>query len=369
MEDLIEVSDAKITIRSSLGFLRDVKKKLKELGNEKRNTLFRATVFSKWLDISAFANDNLLLNYIFHHQSEKDSKKYKEKVAEPPKKKKKAAKSSKKKNKADEESPKKMTTYNLYGFMWSLKIYILEIFPNSKYWWKKDPDVIPRGISWSIIENFRKRNCSRLYAQWSSPILTFVPSDNEFVQSWCIDSFQYFTNSHESFQTDSVEVLVPDVEQEHNLICLISDTADETSQLDLNIHSDDHVQDLNSAYQDMDKDSNIHCKDHVEEQNSSFQDMDKESNIHSHDNVEQQNSPNMCKDYVVAEFDAIKAIVDIIDKTKGQVSTSCLEKELDIVKDRIAMLEKCFKLRYHNTSEDSVKQVCYKPHDFHCSKV
>ncbi|GJU31478.1 hypothetical protein Tco_1175067 [Tanacetum coccineum] len=76
----------------------------------------------------------------------------------------------------------------------------------------------------------------------------------------------------------------------------------------------------------------------------------------------------MCNEHVLAEFDAIKATVDIIDKRKGEVSTSCLEKELDIVKDRIAVLEKCFKLRYHNTSEDYVKQVCYKQHDFHCSK-
>ncbi|GKF19819.1 hypothetical protein Tco_0068457 [Tanacetum coccineum] len=53
------------------------------------------------------------------------------------------------------------------------------------------------------------------------------------------------------------------------------------------------------------------------EQNSSFQDMDKDSNIHSHDNVEQQNSPNIYKEHVLAEFDAIKAIVDIIDKRKG----------------------------------------------------
>ncbi|GJU97378.1 hypothetical protein Tco_1326649 [Tanacetum coccineum] len=240
-------------------------------------------------------------------KNERDSKKDKEKVVEPPKKKKKPAKSSKKKNKADEQSPKKMTTYNLYGFVWSLK------------------------------------GCSRLISQWSTPILTFVPSDNE-------------------------KVLVPDVEQEHNLICSIVDTADETSQLDLKIHFDDHVQDLNSVYQDMDKDSNIHCEDHVEEQNSPFQDMDKESNIHSHDTVEQQNSPNMCKEHVLAEFDAIKATVNIIDKIKGEVSTSCLEKELDIVKDRIAVFEKCFKLRYHDTSEDSIKQVCYKQHDFHCSK-
>nr|GEY38094.1 hypothetical protein [Tanacetum cinerariifolium] len=138
---------------------------------------------------------------------------------------------------------------------------------------------------------------------------------------------------------------------------------------DLNIHSDDHVQDLISAYQDMNKDSNIYCEGYVKEQNSPFQEMGKESNIHSHNTVEQQNSPNMCKELVLAEFDAIKETIDIIDKRKKEVSTSCLEKELDIVKDRIAVLEKCFKLRYHDTSEDPVKQVCYKQHDFHYSKM
>ncbi|GJZ35525.1 hypothetical protein Tco_0581342 [Tanacetum coccineum] len=46
---------------------------------------------------------------------------------------------SKKKNKSVEASPEKMTRYNLYVFVWAVKI-----FPNSKYWWKKDLDVIPR---------------------------------------------------------------------------------------------------------------------------------------------------------------------------------------------------------------------------------
>ncbi|GKC62156.1 hypothetical protein Tco_1089754, partial [Tanacetum coccineum] len=257
-------------------------------------------------------------------KNERDSKKVKEKVVEPSKKKKKPAKCSKKKNKADEQSPKKITTYNLYDF-----------------------------------------DYNRLFAQWSNPMLTFVPSDNEFVQSWCIDSFQYFTNRHESFQRDSVgEVLVQDVEQEHNLICRIGETAVETSQFDLNIHSNDHVQDLSSAYQDMDKDSNIHCDDHVEDQNSPFQDMDKESNIHSHDHVEHQNLPNMCKEHVLVEFDAIKETVDIIDKRKGEVSTSCLEKELDIVKDRIAVLEKCFKLSDSAISDVFHQEVASEKRDW-----
>ncbi|GJZ22457.1 hypothetical protein Tco_0559496 [Tanacetum coccineum] len=68
MEEPIKVLDAKITIRSSLSFLTDVKKKLDQPGNEKRKTLFWATKFGIWLDLPAFANDNHLLNYIFHHQ-------------------------------------------------------------------------------------------------------------------------------------------------------------------------------------------------------------------------------------------------------------------------------------------------------------
>ncbi|GJU77455.1 phospholipase-like protein [Tanacetum coccineum] len=70
MEEPIEVLDAKITIRPNLSFLTDVKKKLDQPGNEKCKTLFLATKFSIWLDLPAFANDNHLLNYIFHHQEE-----------------------------------------------------------------------------------------------------------------------------------------------------------------------------------------------------------------------------------------------------------------------------------------------------------
>nr|GEX66947.1 phospholipase-like protein [Tanacetum cinerariifolium] len=73
MEDAIKVLDAKITIISTLSFLTDVKSKLQEPRNENRKTLFRSTVFGKWLDIMAFANDNHLLNYIFHHQVSAES--------------------------------------------------------------------------------------------------------------------------------------------------------------------------------------------------------------------------------------------------------------------------------------------------------
>ncbi|GKD39844.1 phospholipase-like protein [Tanacetum coccineum] len=51
------------------------------------------------------------------------------------------------------DSSKKIETYNVYGFFWSLKIYILEMYRNIKFWWKKDPLVIPRGLAWSKIGN------------------------------------------------------------------------------------------------------------------------------------------------------------------------------------------------------------------------
>nr|GFD21998.1 hypothetical protein [Tanacetum cinerariifolium] len=147
---------------------------------------------------------------------------------------------------------------------------------------------------------------------------------------------------------DSVgEVLVKVVEPENSLICLFGDTSNEQRQVDSNNHSDVHAEDQNLPYEYMDNDSNIH------------------SDVH----VEHQNSQNMAKDDILAEFDGIKATIDIIDKRKGEVATSCLEKELDIVKDRIVVVENALKLRYQDASEDPVKQFCYKQHELVGSKV
>ncbi|GJS87881.1 hypothetical protein Tco_0770517 [Tanacetum coccineum] len=294
MEDLIEVSDAKITIRSSLGFLRDVKKKLEEPGNEKRNTLFRATVFDKWLDIPAFANDNLLLNYIFHHQVSAEPS-----VDCPP------------------------ITYSICGnsFEFGRKEFCLI---TGFLFGKLPKKETYKGIPSSIF-------LDRIFPDRCTNRVKKVKGD-DLMLLFTTDDLWFGISDHDAVRTDSVgEVLVPDVEQEQNLICLIVDTADETSQLDLNIHSDDHVQDLNSTYQDIDKDSNIHCKDHVEEQNSPFQDMDKESNIHSHDTVKQQTSLNMCKEHVLAEFDAIKATT-MIGQTAHYLMVQMLRYGVDMTK-------------------------------------
>nr|GFA31564.1 hypothetical protein [Tanacetum cinerariifolium] len=227
--------------------------------------------------------------------------------------------------------------------------YPWEIFPNSKYWWKKDPAVIPRGISWSIIETFHKGDYSRLFANCSKPLLAFVPSDYESVQPWCVDSFKYFNNLDEPGLRDSVgDVLVEVVEPKHKLMFFGGDNAveQEPKQVDSNNHSDVHAEDQDSAFQNMDMDANIHSSVHVEE----------------------QNSPVMDKEDLLVVFDGIEAKVHIIDKRKGEVATSCLVKELDLVKDRIAVIEKALKLRYQESSEDSVQQLCYKQHELGGSK-
>ncbi|GKB96650.1 hypothetical protein Tco_0982787 [Tanacetum coccineum] len=52
------------------------------------------------------------------------------------------------------DSSKKIETYNVYGFvsLVSDKIYISGMYRTSKFWWKKDPLVIPRGLAWSKID-------------------------------------------------------------------------------------------------------------------------------------------------------------------------------------------------------------------------
>ncbi|GKE35861.1 hypothetical protein Tco_1455183 [Tanacetum coccineum] len=75
------------------------------------------------------------------------------------------------------DSSKKIETYNVYGFVWSLK---------------KDPLVIPRGLAWSKIGNFEKGDYDALFAEWSNPILCMTSTSTELLQPWLIRSMDYF---------------------------------------------------------------------------------------------------------------------------------------------------------------------------------
>ncbi|GKB84934.1 hypothetical protein Tco_0957206, partial [Tanacetum coccineum] len=123
-----------------------VKNKLEEPGNDKRNTLFRAIVFGKW-------------------KNERDSKKNKEIVLEPLKKKKKVDNSSKEKKKVEEEALKNMITYNLYGFVWSLKDLI---------WHENDIFAFDSAVRLNALKLKNSTNfirCRKLDMIWSFRIL------------------------------------------------------------------------------------------------------------------------------------------------------------------------------------------------------
>ncbi|GJW35554.1 hypothetical protein Tco_0058474 [Tanacetum coccineum] len=56
--------------------------------------------------------------------------------------------------------------------------YILEMYRNNKFWWKKDSLVIPCGLAWSKIGNFEKGDYGALFAKWSNPIMCMDEQPN-----------------------------------------------------------------------------------------------------------------------------------------------------------------------------------------------
>ncbi|PWA91110.1 phospholipase-like protein [Artemisia annua] len=102
-------------------------------------------------------------------------------------------------SKLQKEKSKKQTTYNLNGFVWALKIWILETFPNSNNWWSKDPNVIPRGLAWSNLRRFEKADYDRLFVQDPSPIIDLVPNDKEMQQLWFIRSMAFLRGEDAPF--------------------------------------------------------------------------------------------------------------------------------------------------------------------------
>ncbi|GJU52346.1 phospholipase-like protein [Tanacetum coccineum] len=263
MDNVIEVFDAKVTMRSTLHTLASIKELLCKSGNERRNTIFRSTQFGKWLDFPSFANDNHLLNYIFQHHARilldnwfsvyeiskgryflglKNSplidRVFPEKKRQPLKRVRVidllvvTRSAHLWSGLSDEDAVKvclllvvnivfmdrepknyivdnllelvdDLPTWDAYPwgeYIWKAfyrrTIYILEMYTNNKYWWKKDPLVIPRGLSWSKIGNFEKGDYGTLFAEWYNPIMSMAPTSNELLQPWFIRSMEYF-GSHD----------------------------------------------------------------------------------------------------------------------------------------------------------------------------
>ncbi|GKA11344.1 hypothetical protein Tco_0690777, partial [Tanacetum coccineum] len=103
------------------------------------------------------------------------------------------------KSHAEKKDPKKMTTYNLSGFVWALKILILEINSLSTLWWAKQQDVIPRGLALSNFNHFQKTYYNLLFGQDSIPNLVLLPTSGELKADWLVHSQYYFKGEDAPF--------------------------------------------------------------------------------------------------------------------------------------------------------------------------
>ncbi|GJX15162.1 phospholipase-like protein [Tanacetum coccineum] len=213
--------DVKISIRSSVKLLPEIKGLLSM--NPNRERLFRDTVFSPWLDIQSHDNDGHMMHYVLQHQclliaselvfmgKEKRNfltkhlmwlvddfdawnafplgeymwDKFYERAINVVSKHTEHHLAELKKN------PNFNATYNLYGFVWAFKIWILESYPNSKKLWSKKANVIPRGLALSNVKKFEKSDYDFLFGPLSNLNVALISSPEEMRQAWFMASVDY----------------------------------------------------------------------------------------------------------------------------------------------------------------------------------
>ncbi|GJW02132.1 phospholipase-like protein [Tanacetum coccineum] len=89
--------------------------------------------------------------------------------------------------------PTYLPTYTLQGFVFPLKIWLLETFPTSKSWWFKEQNVIPKSMAWSDGTPFLKCDYDRLF-NVRTRLITITPSSDEMNKPWWKSSLEYFHN-------------------------------------------------------------------------------------------------------------------------------------------------------------------------------
>nr|GEU95156.1 hypothetical protein [Tanacetum cinerariifolium] len=163
MSDFNELYDVKVCVRSSVKLLGEFKLLLPT--NPTRERIFRRTVFGPWLNVPSYDNDNHLMHYVLHHQDHHLAQKKK--------------------------NPNFNATYNLYGFAWAFKIWILETYPNSTLWWSKKKNVLPRGLAWTKISKFEKSDYDRLFGPVSIHNVDLYSTPAEKREPWFIASIPF----------------------------------------------------------------------------------------------------------------------------------------------------------------------------------
>ncbi|GJU35093.1 phospholipase-like protein [Tanacetum coccineum] len=86
-----------------------------------------------------------------------------------------------------------LPTYTLQGFVFPLKLWLLETFPTSKTWWFKEQNVIPRSVAWSDGTPLLKCDYDRLF-NVRTRLSTLTPSSDEMNKPWWKSSLEYFHN-------------------------------------------------------------------------------------------------------------------------------------------------------------------------------
>ncbi|GKB77124.1 hypothetical protein Tco_0944019 [Tanacetum coccineum] len=178
--------------------------------------------------------------------------------------------------------------------------YILEMYRNNKFWWKKDPLVIPRGLAWSKIGNFEKGDYGALFAEWSNPILCMAPTSTELLQPWLIRSMDYFRTLLVDGQPNGPITASPEGIQP--IICAAV------------VHDPQFEQQPKEVVESV---------------------------------------PLFTSEELVAEYHSITTSVQLIENV-GDGDPSIVLKELVAVKQRMNAIERFIKSRNDNLSEDSV---------------
>ncbi|GKB70978.1 phospholipase-like protein [Tanacetum coccineum] len=152
-----------------------------------------------------------------------------------------------------------MPTYTLQGFVFAFKIWILEMFPNSKTWWIQEKNVIPRAVAWSDGTPFLKSDYDCLF-HVRNRIGTLSPSSDEMKQPWWKKSLEYFHNVSKAITSSDVPVLTKKSRVKRKLVG--SDThvrTDDDRDVDLSpdVH---HDVDEGLSVQDLTKKSRVKRK-------------------------------------------------------------------------------------------------------------
>ena len=79
---------------------------------------------------------------------------------------------------------------NVTVLLLNMQIFVLESFPDSRLWWNKEDNVIPRSVAWSDHTKFHKSDFNRLF--FSTPPKKLMPTPIENQSLWWRSSTEYF---------------------------------------------------------------------------------------------------------------------------------------------------------------------------------